>query len=652
MRQVLSVFAFLTLSLFGGLASAEEPPPSTLTETVSVTASRTPIPLAETGNSITILTREEIERRGSVFLADLLRGIPGLSVSRSGPAGSLTQIRARGAEANHLLVQVDGVDVSDAFAGDALPYEMMTSEDIESIEFVRGPQSGLWGSDAVAGVLNIITRDSDRRGGSILLEGGSFGSRRVAGKIGLGSETVRMTANLSRFDSDGTNISRQGGERDGSENNSANARLTWAPEERGYEFDLSVRHTESESEFDDVDYVTTGLPTDADNVTDTDLTLAQLTINWDRGDARRWNHRMALSSTSSDTETFRSSSFDGSTAIDKIAASLQTTAVWGDSGGPQHRLSLALDHESRDFEQRGTASIFGDPNQNQELDNTGMAVEYRFRADNRWAATATVRQEQNSDFDDISTFRATGSYSLRDERTRLRAAIGTGQKAPTFLERFGFFSNTFIGNPDLLPEQSTSWECGIDRQIGVTGNLALTYFNAQLEDEINGSFFDSGAGAFTAVNVNGDSDRSGVEASFDAPLRYGLDILVSYTYTDSDEPNGLGGEQRELRRPRNMARANLGWRSSEGNWNLWLGADFNGVQQDIFFPPFPAPSQRVEIDDYLVTDFTASWRIAPSFTLTARIDNLLDEEYENVFGFSNSGVAGFIGLRYAAAGGR
>jgi len=652
MRQVLSFFVFLTLSLFGGVATAEEPPTSTLTEKVSVTASRTPISLAETGNSITILTRDEIERRGALFLADLLRGIPGISVSRSGPAGSFTQIRARGAEANHLLVQIDGVDVSDAFAGDEMPYEMMTSEDIESIEFVRGPQSGLWGSDAVAGVLNIITRDSDRRGGAISLEGGSFGSQRVAGKIGLGSDTLRLTANLSRFETDGTNISRQGGERDGTENNSASARLIWAPEERGYEIDFNVRHTDSESEFDDVDFVTTGLPIDADNVTNTELTLAQVTINLDRGDARRWNHRMALSSTSSDTETFRSSFFDGSTAIDKLAASLQTTAVWGDSGGSQHRLTLALDHERRDFEQRGTASMFGDPNQNQELDNTGIAVEYRFREGNRWAATATVRQEQNSDFDDISTFRATASYSLRDEKTRLRTAIGTGQKAPTFLERFGFFSTTFIGNPDLLPERSTSWEVGVDRQVGPTGNLALTYFNAQLEDEINGFSFDAGSGAFTAVNLNGESDRSGIEASFDAPLSHGLDILVSYTYTDSDEPNSLGGTQRELRRPRNMARANLGWRSLDGDWNLWLGADFNGAQQDIFFPPFPTPSQRVEIDDYLITDFTASWRIAPSFSLTGRVENLLDEEYENVFGFTNSGVAGFIGLRYTAAGGR
>ena len=643
------VFPFLLLIVFSVATAGESGPKSIDTgygERISVTAARTPIPVDETGNSITILTREEIERSGHVFLGDLLRGIPGVSISRSGPAGAQTQIRLRGAEANHVLVRIDGVDVSDAFGADEVPLEMLTAYDIERIELVRGPQSGVWGSDAVAGVIDILTRADQEPGGSARIEAGSFGTVRAGGRYGFGSDRLRLNGSLSHIDSDGTNISRQGSERDGVENSTATASLRFNPSERPLDLEVSARHTDSASDFDDIDFVTTGLPIDAANTTDTRLTAIQATGRWQATDSRL-AHRATVSSVNTDVETVLGGTSDTATAIAKLGLSFQTTIDLGTPGARHGQLfTFAVDHEQRDFEQRGTASIFGDPNQTQDVDNTGLAVEYRFRSQDRWAVSANVRHEHNSDFDDITTFRLTGSVGLYGGRARLRGAAGSGQKAPTFIERFGFFADSFIGNPGLQPERSKSFEIGLDVQIEETATLGVTYFIDSLEDEINGFFFDAVAGGFTAVNEAGESDRQGFEAEFSVALAQRLDLRGGYTYTDATQPDGLGGTERELRRPEHLASLAANWRSAGNRLRLSGSLHHTGSTADLFFPPFPTPSQRVRLDNYLLANVNASFEIAERVDLLGRVENLLDKTYEDVFGFRGSGVGAYAGLRF------
>lgn len=631
-----SLFVMLGVTSFATAGETDEPLDPGLEEQVSVTASRTPIPVRESGNSISILSRAEIEARGYPFVADLLRGLPGLSVSRSGPAGSQTQIRVRGAEANHVLVRIDGVDVSDVFGADEVPFELLTSEDIERIEFVRGPQSGLWGSDAIAGVIDIVTRSDDARGGSARIETGSFGTTRSGGRFGTGSERLRFEAAFSQLDTDGTNVSRQGQEDDGTENTTVGASLRWDPDRAPFDLDLSVRHTHSTSDFDDIDFVTTGLPTDAVNSTGTDLTVVRVGADWNP-QARRWHHGFSLSSAAGDAATTLRGTPDSSTEIDKIAASFQSAV---DLGAGQ-LVTLALDHERRDFSQRGTTSVFGDPNQKQAIDNSGLAVEYRFHSLARWAASASVRRDHNSDFDDVTTFRLTGALGFNAGKTRLRAAAGSGQKAPTFLDRFGFFTDTFLGNPDLKPEKSRSFEIGIDQQIGKRARIAITYFDATLEDEINGFFFDGVAGAFTAVNENGESDRRGLELAFDTALGERIDVLGSYTYTDATDPDGV-----ELRRPKHVAFLAANWRSTGNRVRVRGSLNHSGTREDLYFPPFPQPSQRVVLDSYLLADVNVTVAATRRIDLIGRVENLFDEEYEDVVGFRASGVGAWAGLRF------
>jgi vitamin B12 transporter len=171
-------------------------------DVVVVTASRAPLPAASAPASISIIDRETIDRRQSAFAADLLRDLPGVAVSRSGGIGAQTQLRIRGAEANHLLVLIDGVEANDPAGNDEFGFEQLTTADIERLEFVRGPQSALWGSDALAGVLNIVTRQpGDEFTARAFAEGGAFGTWYAGGsasgpiggaRVGLSTRTVPM----------------------------------------------------------------------------------------------------------------------------------------------------------------------------------------------------------------------------------------------------------------------------------------------------------------------------------------------------------------------------------------------------------------------------------------------------------------------------
>ena len=152
--------------------------------------------------------------RQSTVAAEALRAVPGLAIARSGPVGAQTQVRMRGAEANQVLVLIDGVEANDLATDDAFSFEHLTTFDIDRIEVVRGPQSALWGSDALAGVINVVTRRPEKpletEG---FLEGGSFGTWNGGARIGGRSDRLSLVASASRFDTDGTNVARTGTER-------------------------------------------------------------------------------------------------------------------------------------------------------------------------------------------------------------------------------------------------------------------------------------------------------------------------------------------------------------------------------------------------------------------------------------------------------
>lgn len=633
-------------------------------DSITVTAYRTPQAIARSGSALSIVDRRELAGQQALLAVEALRTVPGLSIAHGGPIGAQTQVRLRGAEANHVLVLIDGVEANDLATGDEFSFEHLASFDIERIEVVRGPQSALWGSDALAGVINVITRTPDEPlESAAFLEGGAFDLWSGGTRVGLRSERAMLTASVSALATDGSNASRTGTEDDGYDNVTGNLRASYALQD-DLVVSLDARHTDTTTEFDGIDSTTTGLPTDADNETDARQTYLGAGARLDLLDGR-WLHEVRYTLTATDTDTVEEDlatparDYTARTASgDKYGFYYQTSLrlTAGDATTPGHLLTLAANHEREEFHQRGeVVDFFGtlyDPNQDQALNTTGFAAEYLAFLGPRLSLAASVRHDDNSDFDDVTTWRTTASWTLPDEATRLHGSFGTGQKAPTFVERYGFSPNQFVGNPDLEPETSQGWDLGVERH-WFDGRLTtdLTYFRANLDDEINGFYCPPPSYACTAINQQGESRRRGVEAVARASLAGGYTASLSYTYSDSraDDPNtpevALSGE---LRRPLHTGSLDLAGRWLDGRLGANIGAAYTGRRKDVFYPPpFFYPATRVTLDSYVLLRLAASYEVAKGIEVYGRIENALDEDYEDVYGFNTPGLGAFAGVRLA-----
>lgn len=610
-----------------------------------VRANRTEQPSTQVGSAVSVIDREQIERRKPVFVSDLLQDLPGIAVSHVGGFGAQTQVRVRGSEANHVLVLIDGVEANDPAASDEFSFEQLTSWDIERIEVVRGPQSALWGSDAMAGVINITTRrTSDARRIGAFAEAGSFSSRAFGGHAGADFGAGSVDFSASAYDTDGDNNSRNGGEDDGYDNVTASLHGRFNATE-----DLSLalfgRYSDSTTDFDDIDFAT-GLPTDTPLKSDVELVYIRAT-----GDLalleRRWTHRLQFTYAGSDRDNKdgRAGNDPVDYEGDRYGVYYQTNYDFGDTTRT-NRLTLAVDHQRDEYQQRGPV-VFGDPNQDQEMDNTGLVAEYLLQPLESVNLSASVRYDDNSDFDSETTYRLAGTWRLENTGTRLHASAGKGQKSPTFTERFGFFPGDFAGNPNLKPEESHGFDAGVTQDaFNQRVQLDLTFFYDEVDDEINGFVFDPDAGTFTAENEDGTSRRRGVEVDLRADLPAGLDASATYTYTNAQEPDAVnGGKRREIRRPRHMAALNLNYGFLASRANLNLNVSYTGKQKDDYFPPPAFTQQRVQLDDYALVDLVASYDITAEFSVYVRAENLFDKDYENVFGYATPGEAYYAGLR-------
>jgi vitamin B12 transporter len=416
------LFAAITVT---AAANAADRPP----ETIVVTASRIPVPLSAVGSSITVIDREQIEHRESAFALDLLRDVPGVAISQSGSIGSQTQLRMRGAEANQILVLIDGIEANDPAGNAEFALENLGTWDIDRIEVVRGAQSGLWGSDALAGVINVITRQPDEKlSVSGFGEGGAFDTRSAGTRISGALLGTRAGLSVSSIDSDGSNSSRTGSEDDGYRNRTANLSLAGNPADN-FDLEFNGRYSDIHKEFDSINWLT-GLP--ADTLDETDMSLGYFGT---KGTLRllddRWTQSLRAGWTRSDTDNSNEFGTNGSTDADRYAFYYQSTWHFtpASTASAGNSLTLALDHEREEFSQRGTATPWGDPNQDQSDRNTALVAEGLFSPLARLSVSLSVRHDDNSSFENINTFRATTAWTDETTGTRLHAAVGNFHRA-------------------------------------------------------------------------------------------------------------------------------------------------------------------------------------------------------------------------------
>ena len=346
MRNPIAALAALGASLVVPTAFAAEE----LLDQVIVTGARTPVSAADVGSAVTVITRDDIERRQVRYVTELLRAVPGFAVSHSGVVGSQTQVRVRGSEANHVLVLVDGVRANDPATGDEFRWEYLSTANIERIEIVRGPQSALWGSDAIGGVVHIVTRSgSGGNSGNAYIESGTRNTLNAAADGSFGGDTWSVGVGVERLTTDGFNISRSGNEDDDAEISTATLNARLAPSD-ALTVTFGARSVDAYTQFDAVDFVTTGLPADSDVATDTRQAYAHLGLIFGAADARV-RHRVGVRYFDSDNENLVDGLYDSSTSSDRT-----TWAYQADISLREASLSLAAEHEVTQFTQRGAVS--------------------------------------------------------------------------------------------------------------------------------------------------------------------------------------------------------------------------------------------------------------------------------------------------------
>lgn len=617
----------MSISLFLLGAAAVQAGPE-----IIVTAAREPVSEESAAVSSTVLGEAEIEALGLPNAVDLLRLTPGLSVSVSGPRGTQTQLRIRGAEAGHSLLFVDGIRFNDPAAGNEARFELLTSDLLSRIEVVRGPQSALWGSEALGGVIAVQTGDPFRRtgfGGEA--EYGSLDSARAAGRFAMRIGDVGIGGGLGWQRTDGVDSLGGGtGDRDGFEALAANLRIEARPADNirlgavGY-------WTQGTSEYDGFDPVTF-LRADTGDETRNRIgaVRAHASGEWDG-----WTVSGEAAYLDSANRNRLAGAPLNSTFGDRLTLGGQVARRIGG-----HMIVAAVDHQEEDFRARDSV-YFGGTDQDRSRHLTAFIGEWRAEWSPAIVTDIAVRHDDFSAFADETTFRASllvrpgGGFTLH-------GAYGEGVAQPTFYDLYGFFPGSFVGNPALRPETSRGWEAGI-RWSNERFALGLTGFSSRLRNEIVDTF-DPNTFLSSTANATGRSKRDGIELSASWRHADWLHVEANYTWLDADEQRVAGTARvREVRRPRGTANLAAWGETHRFSWGASLA--YVGARRDTDFDLFPAAVVR--LDDYVLGSLRLGYRILPQLELYARMENAFDAGYQDVVGYNTPGRTVYAGLRVA-----
>ncbi len=580
--------------------------------------------------SATVITAEQLQARQTRDIADVLRDVPGVAVA--GVAGQ-TQIRLRGAEANHVLVLVDGIEVSDPFAGE---FDIGTLQaDIGArVEVLRGPQSALYGPDAIGGVIAYESASGRAVPGmAARIEGGTQGTINGAVRYGAAGDSWDAALSAVVVSTDGQPNARGGTRNIGRDSytvsGKGNADVTDSLQLRA-----AARFIRTEGQTNDSNFDTTsptfGLIIDTPGNRFTNAAIYALIGARAEALEGRWIHDLSAQIADVTRDNFTAFGRSFGNEGDRVKVSYVSALKLADA----HNLTFAADYEAEGFRNTtpGGFAFTG----RREIEQVGFVGEYRY-AGEAFDLSAALRHDVNDRFRDATTFRAGAGYRVTDS-TRLRAAAGRGVKNPGFFELFGFVDGRFIGNDALRPEKSTGWEVGVDQDLGTSARLSITYFDSELKDEIFTTF---PAPTFIATPANRTtvSQQRGVEVSLNARLADQWSLDAAYSYLDAEE-NGV----EEVRRPEHIASAALTWAAPGDAASATLVVRHNGASLDDAFTDPSFVPVRVQLDDYTLVNLNARVKLTERLSAFARADNLLGERYEQVFSFVSPGRSAVVGV--------
>ena len=587
---------------------------------IVVTPNRTPTELSGTGSSVTVIAREEIEEKSLPLLTDYLNTVPGVSISVPGGPGTESSLAIRGAPRRYVKTLYNGIDISDPTNTQVqTSYQYLLSGGIDSIEVLKGSQSTLYGSDAIAGVISMSTLGNIEPGVTHLLagEGGSFGTARAFYGLRAATTDSRLSFNATGFRNDGISAAETGTERDGYEN----ITLDIAGEHEFSDvFSVfgSALFIDAEAEFDDsgyIDFATGNFIPPADNTDATNVSrqlAGRAGFNLDLLDGR---FRNTVSFQAFDLErTIEGTDFDGTYDGKRYKFDYQGAFDVNEwlivQGGGDYEKQFAT----------FPAGMFN-PEIDAESHNTGIWAEAIAEPVQNLSLTAGIRHDEHSEFGGHTTYRLTGSYLFAGSDTRLHGSFGTGFRAPSLNELFGPFG----ANGDLRPETSTGFDIGVEQHfLGGALVADVTYFDLEIEDLIA-----YGTSGYT--QIEGISTSRGVEASLAYTINTRLSLGVSYTYTHAEDQNG----NRLERIPRHAIGLEAAYKPAE----KWLISATGKLAVDA------VDTGNFELDDYFLLNAKVAYKPTDETELYVRAENILDQDYQTSRGYGTPGFSVFAGFK-------
>jgi vitamin B12 transporter len=595
------------------VAQTSPAPPPTFQEEMVVTANLVESPAEEVGSSVTVIGHDEIERRGVTSVLDLLRTVPGLEVAQGGGAGSVGSVFLRGANSNHTLILIDGVRVTSTSGG--FDFSGLRADNVERIEVLRGPQSTLYGSEAIGGVISITTLQG-RSGFHAEVDGraGNYDSHELRASADGGGDGWDYSLSVADQRTGGLTVAsdqRSNVEKDPFTDRSGSARV-------GFRFlgdgraDVTLRRIEADAALDGFTF---GVgPTDDPNATQRrqvsvgSLQLAKPLASW-------WNFHLTASATEDesvgkDPDTFFNN-YDFSSRLRAVKAQSEIKLGTGNT------LVAGLASERRQGRNQGSYD------QSLNVDSAFLQDNWSWRS--RLFLTAGVRHDRYSRFGDETTWRTTGSWLAGPASAwKLHGSYGTGFRGPSFDELY--FPGA--GNTGLRPETSRGWDLGVERRFGNgSATAGVTWFSNRFDDLINFDF-----DTFTFANIQRASSQ-GIEATLGLQPRRDLALEAAYTYDETeDRTTGLP----LARRPRNRLSLLATWDASE---RLRGTASVVNVEDRI-------DSDGTRMDAYTRVDLRVEYSLRPWLQPYLMIGNLLDQRYEEITGYTSPGFSALLGLRW------
>lgn len=610
---------------------------STALHEIVVYANRLRAKVKDIASAVSVISAEDIAQSGAVTVPDLLRRQPGLDVVQSGPAGGNVAVFIRGANSEHTLVMVDGVLLNNPVTTSRLfNLANMPLDLIERIEIIRGPQSSLYGSDALGGVISIVTkRGKGAPTASFEAEGGSFGTAKTAASIAGGEEGFDYSFSASRFHTDGISAAskRDGNrEKDGNDILGIAGQFGYTPSEQ-FSLRSTIRVNQSETEIDNFG----GVGGDDPNRTVDNQTIAAGVVA--EGAVADGIVRPSVGYTIADHALDDKNDPDSAHPQDSLRSSYDGTLMKGFGTlqiDPSDAISTLVGVESiREVAQSTYRSLssFGPYDEDvpeKSAQTNGGFVQLRARPLSGFTTEGSVRIDDNQRFDQRTTWRFAPQYVIEDTGTRFRATVGTGYKAPSLYQIFSQY-----GDRGLRPERSTGWDAGIEQAFCERAIVfEALYFQNRLSNLIN---FDPGTFRFQNIS---EATTNGVELSSRWSVVDGFDLSASYTYTD---PTDTSTNQRLLRRARNKADFNASYRIGK-RYTVTGGYTLIGRRADLDFSG-GAP-ERVFLGSYGLVNVGLQVQLARDWQLNVHMSNLLNKEYEEVQGYGTFGMGAYAGVRY------